>query len=171
MTAALIQYALAKRAKEQRRRARSHGPVEIDTGGNGVVVFDVETTHLIDDETPLEEMEVSVACTVTLNAAASDRTTLAQAEHDTYWHSDAQRPTIGRMPLERMLTRFDSASMIVAYNGREFDMRVLARVYGGDGARYAAHLRKLVDPMEAIEREAGRRVRCLPRSQRQFCSA
>ena len=62
-------------------------------------------------------------------------------------------------PICDMLARFDRASMIVAYNGKEFDMRVLTSAYRGDRERQAAHLRKLVDPMIEIEREAGRRVR------------
>ena len=80
-----------------------------------------------------------------------------RAERHTYWNETAR--THGRDGIGELLTRFDRASMIVAYNGREFDMRVLARAYGNDKARRAAHMKKLHDPMVETQREAGRRVR------------
>ena len=58
-----------------------------------------------------------------------------------------------------MAYNFDGARMIVAYNGREFDMRVLRRAYGGDDARWQAHMAKLVDPIEAVRRATGRRAK------------
>ena len=51
-----------------------------------------------------------------------------------------------------LLDWFDSARLIVAYNGHAFDMRVLRRVYGTDDARWHAHLAKLVDPAEVVRR-------------------
>ena len=57
-----------------------------------------------------------------------------------------------------MLTQFDGAALIVAYNGRHFDMRVLHQYYDGDEARWEAHGRKLLDPHDAVSRAAGRRV-------------
>ena len=58
-----------------------------------------------------------------------------------------------------MLKWFDDARMIVAYNGREFDMRVLRRHYDGDEDRWRRHMGKLHDPMTTVTRAAGRRVK------------
>ena len=50
--------------------------------------------------------------------------------------------------------------MIVAYNGRDFDMRVLSSCYRADEeARRQAHMAKLVDPAEVIRRATGRRAK------------
>jgi hypothetical protein len=58
-----------------------------------------------------------------------------------------------------MLKWFDDARMIVAYNGREFDMRVLWRHYDGDEDRWRRHMGKLHDPMTTVTRAAGRRIK------------
>ena len=76
---------------------------------------------------------------------------------EAYWHRDA-----GGRPVEEMLQRFDDAAVLVAYNGRAFDMRVLRRYYGEGAeadARWKAHCQKLIDPMEAVVGVAKRRVR------------
>ena len=72
MAAALIWY-------KQREQQGNRGPgaatgthtTQEDKEGRGVVVFDVETTHLIDDDTEIEDMEVSVATATWLPEAAS----------------------------------------------------------------------------------------------------
>ena len=61
--------------------------------------------------------------------------------------------------MARMLDWFDTARVIVAYNGRGFDMEVLRRYYAGDEERWRAHARKLRDPMEAAQSVIGRRMR------------
>ena len=43
------------------------------------------------------------------------------------------------MGIRTILARFDGAQLIVAYNGRDFDMRVLKRLYDGDDERWQAH--------------------------------
>ena len=54
------------------------------------MVFDLETTHLIDDDADIDQMEASVACAVTLHAAGSDREMWARAERHTYWNETAR---------------------------------------------------------------------------------
>ena len=61
--------------------------------------------------------------------------------------------------MESLLQVFDRSKLIVAYNGRAFDMEVLKQYYNGDDGRWRAHEHKLRDPMEAVMRQAGRRVR------------
>jgi len=122
-----------------------------------VVVFDVETTTLIDEHTRVEDMEVSVACAMRLPTAATRETTWAAAEHGVFWHKDARG--VNGSTVARLLEWFDAADAIVAYNGRAFDMRVLEKVYDGDDERAQSHMAKLMDPMDVVQRACGRRVR------------
>ena len=65
MAAALIAYKTREATARRRREAqRQRHPVHADARGAGVVVFDVETTSLIDSATPVHDMAVSVASTV-----------------------------------------------------------------------------------------------------------
>ena len=77
------------------------------------------------------------------------------------WHSAVTRAPDGSTArsVADMLAWFDDARVIVAYNGRAFDMHVLRGYYGGDAERWEAHLAKLHDPMAAVQRAVGRRVR------------
>ena len=79
-----------------------------------VVVFDVETTALIDELVRVEDMEVSVACAMRLPAMATKEATWAAAEHGTFWHKDARG--VRGEAIERLLEWFDAADVIVAYN-------------------------------------------------------
>ena len=129
------------------------------------MVFDIETTQLIDEErVEIDAMEVSVACAMRLQEGGQGCTVqrqISEAEHYTFWHPDAGAHT-GDGGVQELLGQFDRASLLVAYNGMEFDMRVLRRYYGeGEAAeaRYKAHLRKLHDPMVAVHKASGRRAR------------
>ena len=62
--------------------------------------------------------------------------------------------------IRALLNWFDDARLIVAYNGRDFDMRVLHGMYDAEeGTRRQAHLAKLVDPAEIVRRATGRRAK------------
>ena len=127
-----------------------------------MVAFDVETTRLIEEDVALTDMEVSVACAQWLPRARTVAEAVAAADRQTFWHTDVDRPPEGHgavRPIRDMLGWFDAARVIVAYNGRAFDMQVLRRYYDGDDERWAAHVAKLHDPAEAVRRAAGRRVR------------
>ena len=66
MASALILYKTreAAKRKERERKEAVRGTVHADPQGSGVVVFDVETTELVDEATPIRDMHVSVACAV-----------------------------------------------------------------------------------------------------------
>jgi len=91
MAAALIGYLKRKRARQARRaRAPAHaggsaGAVA-DDRGRGVVLFDVETTALIDEGVPLAHMEVAVACAAWVAAEGPAAADLADADTRTFWH-------------------------------------------------------------------------------------
>ena len=165
--AALIFYQQHKKEQARRREANRRGEGEEqetkeDTQGRDVVVFDVETTHLIEEEeTAIEDMEVSIACAVRIPIAKSIREAVAQEEHGTFWHKDACDGRGEREGIEGLLEWFDTARTIVAYNGRHFDMRALRGLYGpGEEGekRWQAHVAKLHDPFAAVQRAAGRRT-------------
>lgn len=84
---ALVQYALRRR---QAHRATDTSQQREREGEKGVVVFDIETTHLIDEATAFHEMETSVACTITLHAARESKATWEGAKRHTYWHETAR---------------------------------------------------------------------------------
>ena len=164
MAAALIWYKQRQRAARARREESDTGttrPTVADGGGRGVLVFDIETTNLIEDEVPLEDMEASVACAMWLPHGATAAAVKEDAATATFWHARVERTPSGQeaRPMAALLTWMDAARVIVAYNGRGFDMRVLRSLYGGDDARWQAHMDKLMDPMDAVTRTVGRRVR------------
>ena len=154
MAAALIWHMQRRRGLQS---AAQGGGVQPAGPARSVVVYDVETTTLIDEHVRVEDMEVSVACATRLPAAATKEATWAAAEHGTFWHADARG--VSGSAVERLLEWFDAADAIVAYNGRAFDMRVMERVYAGDAERARSHMAKLMDPMEVVQRACGRRVR------------
>ena len=102
-----------------------------------------------------------MACAARLPPARTAKAAWEDRVEQAFWHEDVARAPGGGSParVEELLRWFDDAAMIAAYNGRAFDMRVLKRHYGGDEARWAAHVKKLVDPLEAVQRAAGRRLR------------
>ena len=57
-----------------------------ECSGRGLVVFDLETTHLIEEG--VEEMEISCACAAWVPMATGTTGTeaLAKAEWHTWWH-------------------------------------------------------------------------------------
>jgi hypothetical protein len=159
MAAALIWYKQRQMQQQQQRRAAPAGG-QADPHGNGVVVFDVETTHLIEDDVPMQDMDVSVATAVWLPRAKDAAAAREDATTQTFWHETVRRSPDGNVAQHTtdLLKWFDRASVIVAYNGREFDMQVLRRAYAGDDARWRAHCAKMMDPMDAVRRATGRRV-------------
>ena len=78
--------------EKQARRTQERGTLR-DDAGEGIVVFDIETTHLIDESrVGIEEMEASIACATRLHDRKGAYTTqrrMNEAEHYTLWHKDA----------------------------------------------------------------------------------
>ena len=86
---------------------------------------------------------------------------MAGAAARSFWHESVGRAPNGDVAagMRAMLAWFDGAQLIVAYNGRAFDMRVLKQLYDGDDERWQAHMDKLVDPAEAVRHATGRRAK------------
>ena len=105
-----------------------------DARGSGVVIFDLETTELIEEDVAIEDMTASVACAMWLPAASTVDASIAGADTRTFWHESVTRAPNGEaaVGMRGLLEWFDGAAMIVAYNGREFDMRVLKGCYRAD---------------------------------------
>jgi hypothetical protein len=163
MAAALIWYQLRKqKGSRAQQDTTGRGQAHTDESGKGVVIFDLETTHLIEDSVELAEMEISIACAARIPTARSSQEAWAQAEKGTFWHEHARQKGNTDGGIGTLLEWFDDAKLIVAYNGRAFDMEVLKRYYGEDAAgkqRWNAHIRKLQDPFIEARRIAGRRVK------------
>ena len=78
VTKALILYMQRKKAAAEERAARREANAQqsatVDPAGDGIVVFDTETTQLIEADVAIEDMHVSVACAVWLPHAATAAT-------------------------------------------------------------------------------------------------
>tara|TARA_X000001036_G_C20651948_1_gene795404 strand:- start:1050 stop:1760 length:711 start_codon:yes stop_codon:yes gene_type:complete len=124
-----------------------------------VVVFDVETDSTFatcgaapgDREHQFQCLQITIACSLELDAAAcasaapDEALARARARH---WWRDVARP--GEDPFEDLLRSFDSALVIVAFNGLDFDFGVLKKHYHGDSARYLRHRCKCLDSFATI---------------------
>ena len=168
MATALIWYKTRANTKKQARLSTTQpiaasAPAQRahdDHNGKGVVIFDIESTELIDEEVNIRDMETSVACAQWIPAGTR---TLAEAQDNaealTVWHTTVMRTPQGAPAarMERLLTWFDKAKAIVAFNGSAFDMQVLRRHYGTDEQRWQQHMRKLRDPMTVVQQVTGRR--------------
>ena len=157
---ALIQHMRRKqtRTQERQRAARAAPPTtQADGAGKGVVVFDVETTKLIGETDNIEDLEVSVA--TALWVGDGDKPT--DGTWMTAWHDTVRKAPGGgdTRTMSDLLTWMDGARIIVAYNGADFDMRVLRKYYGNDDDRWHSHLRKLHDPAQQVRRAVGRKVK------------
>ena len=63
-----------------------HVQANADAAGTGAVIFDVETTELIERDVPLQRMEASVACAVRVPDGGG-----RAEEGSTFWHERALR--------------------------------------------------------------------------------
>ena len=89
-------------------------------------MFDLETTELVEKDVAIEDMTASVACAMWLPEAATVEAARAGAAARSFWHESVGRAPNGDVAagMRAMLAWFDGAQLIVAYNGRAFDMRV-----------------------------------------------
>tara|TARA_B110001450_G_scaffold16733_1_gene15469 strand:+ start:6544 stop:7974 length:1431 start_codon:yes stop_codon:yes gene_type:complete len=106
-----------------------------DQSACATAVFDIETTELIERSVPISAMKVSVATVLLLKNDGGRETHI-------FWNTDEGTPR--GAPLRFLRHVLDSAERIVAYNGRDFDLVVLAG--GGDAQRLERWRSKLFDP-------------------------
>lgn len=133
------------------------------------VIFDVETDSLPTRETELSihsrmrHVQVTCACALVVDVAdvlavaaggANSGTALVEsARKIVEWRDDEDGSAPYQSPFQALLRSFDSADVIVAYNGCDFDMPALHKYYGTTGAgsaRYMAHRAKIHDPFVRI---------------------
>lgn len=130
-----------------------------------VVVFDCETDTTFatvigtDRNEKMRNMQVTVVCAEELEVGAIDAAVVAADAADpavaprliTCWRDDNDAEG---GPFEALFAAFDGASLIVAYNGIDFDMPVLRKYYSSS-ARYMRHKQKLHDPFDRIRSNTG----------------
>ena len=115
-------------------------PIDIS---NAIVVWDVETTALIDrKKVPIKDMEISVACALVFDVAD---TKLENAVRRSFWHSSVMA-SYGMSDLCSLLSECKSH---VAYNGVRFDMLVLDKHFESEEQRQLAK-QKLHDPLKDV---------------------
>ena len=131
-----------------------HVQANADAAGTGAVVFDVETTELIERDVPLQRMEVSVACAVRVPEEGE-----RVEEGRTFWHERALTTgSVQGEKMETLLDMFDDAKLICAYNGREFDMQVLQLYAHSTAATRRGGKRTAASSWTRLPRRAGRRA-------------
>lgn len=123
-----------------------------------VVVWDVETTRLIDRQrgsSAIEQMEISVACAIVFDVEdlrGKPHEVLARSESRVYWHEDVFPRS--RERLDKLAELLAECRMHVAFNGLKFDMKVM-RQHFATTDRYDAAMRNLYDPFDDLSRSIG----------------
>ena len=125
---------------------------------NSIVVWDLETTALIDKKlVAIPDMQVSVGCVLIMDfdlALSCPERAFAEAEKRSYWHADAIALDPSKRPLSELAELLASARLNVAYNGRGFDMIVMKQHFA-DAASFATAERRLYDPLHQISGQLG----------------
>lgn len=125
-----------------------------------IVVFDIETDRLLNARRDnWAELRITVCVAVDANGSRHD---FVFSRGDRSDHGDgdlqAQAPSGGdedAATIARLGVLLDGAEALVAYNGRAFDLRVLANYY--DASRVRRWGRRLLDPFEAVRDASGGR--------------
>jgi len=122
-----------------------------------VIVWDVETTELIDcKNVPISRMEISVACALVLDANSvlknDTDAIMEQAERRVYWHVDRGRP--GDQGMEHLATALANCKLHVAFNGKRFDMIILRKYFRSE-SDYDLACRRMYDPWDDLSRSIG----------------
>ena len=124
-----------------------------------VIFFDLESDLLFSQcggspnkHQKMKIMQISVACALVLDSELCKDPSLADTALQSsialhYWQDDKDPA------FEPLLSLFDGAEAISAYNGFEFDMPLLRKYYGSSQnahKRYISHLQKFHDPFLRI---------------------
>ena len=114
------------------------------------VVFDIETTELIDTAaTPISQMKVSVATALVMQRTSESELAAGAEKYSEksllfFWGDPS---TERGAPLKFLVHLLDHAARIIAYNGYTFDLVVLA---GDDKERLERWRNKLFDPLRIL---------------------
>jgi len=133
-----------------------------------VVAFDCESDGLPEGQrsgrtvhpTPSQFhwVQCTCACAVSFQLDAHGNALLDAAQKWTFWRD--RTSVRGQGPFEPLLRLFDSAEIIVAYNGLDFDFPLLHKYYSkASGERYLSHRVKCLDPFHRIRAHTGEWVR------------
>jgi len=123
---------------------------------NKIVVWDVETTRLIErGGTSIERMEISVACALIFDFGdmkLEARDIMDRAERRVFWHEEVY-PKRGEC-LDRLADLLSECKLHVAFNGIKFDMLVMKQHFMTPEA-YKAACQRLYDPYEDLVKSIG----------------
>lgn len=121
----------------------------LSSPSNLVVVWDVETTELIDrDRVPIEDMDISVACAVCFDA--DDAASVRDAVRVSFW-SDKMYASRHLAELAELLAECKAS---VAFNGLNFDIRTMKKHFASD-EEYGKAVLKLYDPFDDLMHVTG----------------
>tara|TARA_B100000767_G_C19610255_1_gene469540 strand:+ start:201 stop:833 length:633 start_codon:yes stop_codon:yes gene_type:complete len=110
---------------------------------NAIVVWDVETTELIDKRrVPIEHMEISVACAMIFDASDVK---LENVQKRTFWHASV----LSSFKMDDLCKLLSSCRAHVAFNGRRFDMVVMKKHFESQREEELA-FERLHDPLQDI---------------------
>lgn len=103
-------------------------------------------------------VQCTCACAVSFQLDKHGNALLEDAQRWTFWRD--RIPARGMGPFEPLLRLFDSAELIVAFNGLDFDFPLLHKYYGKtQGSRYLCHRIKCLDPFHRIRAHMGQWVK------------
>ena len=122
-----------------------------DMAAGKTVIYDIETTELVNRAVPLERMSISCATVLVVDLSVPAPLEDPNALTLTFWNAEAQRGA----PLELLPVVLSACRQIVAYHA-DFDLRVTA---AGRSDLLRAWSAKVFDPMTLIESYTGRRYR------------
>lgn len=131
-----------------------------------VVVFDLEGDSKLrfanyeDRDEAFRYSQITVACALVLDAKlcvsnSEDAIKAAKAVH--FWRDESPLP--GQDPFSELLRLFDDATIIVAYNGLDYDFKMLKKHYSKKTdpllSRYTSHRLKCLDMFSNLKAALG----------------
>ena len=132
-----------------------------------VVAFDCESDGLpegrkggdvVPSPAQFHWVQCTCACAVSFVLDAHGNALMDEAQKWTFWRD--RTSVRGQGPFEPLLRLLDSAEIIVAYNGLDFDFPLLHKYYGKtQGGRYMGHRIKCLDPFHRIRAHMGQWLR------------
>eukprot|EP00966_Prymnesium_polylepis_P303566 7012609-Prymnesium_polylepis.2 len=143
--------------EQQTRKLRSADAVLLDylsdQATGATIVFDLETTKLVDKRVPVDEMTVSVATALVLQPGRSPEEAKGSGLLFEFWNAQARRGA----PLRFLAHLLTEARTVIAYNGMDFDLRVLSSQLSTTEQTIVGN--KLMDTMAELERLTGLRMK------------